>query len=154
MTLALATIVAAAVPLARTVRDAASFRCAVSSPTQHPVRSRPSFNFGNSRIAVALPRRSTFVAVPEGQAGGAFIQDDGWIRTKVGWWRKRGELRVTGRRLDAPARRLRADVGPPSWTSSGEFIPSLLYFPSTGCWRLTATAGGARLDAVVRVVKR
>jgi hypothetical protein len=34
------------------------------------------------------------------------------------------------------------------------FVPSLLYFPTTGCWKITATAGGARLDAVVRVVAR
>ncbi len=128
--------------------------CRVSSPTLRPVSDRPSFNFGNRAIAVALPRDATFVAVPEGEAGRSWTQRDGKIRTKVGWWRARGALRVSGRRLDGRAPSLRADVGPVSWTSSGSFIPSLLYFPTTGCWKITATAGGERLDAVVRVVKR
>jgi hypothetical protein len=128
----------------------------VSSPTAKPLPGRPAFNFGNARIAVDLPDRARFAAIPDGSPGGAnaFVQRDGWIRTKVGWWRARGTLRVSGRRLDASARRLRADVGPVSSASSGQFIPSLLYFPTVGCWKITATAGGARLDAVVRVLKK
>ena len=132
----------------------AAIRCPVSSPTARPLPQRPSFNFGTPRIAVDLPPRATFVAVPEGQPGGAWVQRDGSIRTKLGWWRARGTLRVTGRRLGSPTRRLRADVGVVSWTAAGEFIPSLLFFPSTGCWRISATAGGARLVVVVRVIKR
>jgi hypothetical protein len=126
-------------------------RCQVSRPTSRP---RPGFNFGTSRIAVALPPRATFVAVTEGKSGGAFLQANGWIRTKVGWWAAAGGPRVTGRRLDGPARPLRADMGPLSWTSSGrEFYPSNLYFPSGGCWRLRAVAGSATLVAIVRVVE-
>lgn len=128
-----------------------AFACPLSS-SNHP---RPSFSFGNSRIAVGLPPRATFVAVPDGKSGWAFVQRDGWIRTKIGWWTARGVPRVTGRRLDRRARPLRVDMGPLSWASpGGEFYPSLLYFPSVGCWRITATAGGARLVAVVRVVRR
>jgi hypothetical protein len=128
----------------------ASFRCLVAKPT--PGQPRPHFNFGTNRIAVALPPRATFVAVPEGKAGGAWVMADGWIRTKVGWWAAVGGLRVTGRRLDRPDRPLRADVGPLSHAvPGGPFYPSLLYFPGPGCWRLTAHAGQARLDAVVRV---
>ncbi|MBD0349455.1 MAG: hypothetical protein ICV59_09915 [Thermoleophilia bacterium] len=128
--------------------------CAVSRPGGEPVPGRSSFNFGNRRIAVALPPRATFVAVRDGRPGGAWVQRDGTIRTKVGWWRARGELRIAGRRLDRRSAPLRADVGPLSWTSQGVFVPSELFFPSVGCWRITATAGGARLDAVVRVVRR
>ena len=128
--------------------------CHVSATSGRPVAGRPSFNYGNAKIAVALPPQATFVAVPEGEAGWASVQSNGWIRTKVGWWRARGTVRVSGRRLDAAAPPLRADVGPLSSASGGTFVPSLLYFPSAGCWRLTATAGGARLVAVVRVVKR
>jgi hypothetical protein len=133
-----------------------TFRCRVSSPTGRPVEGRPSFNFGNARIAVALPKRATFAAIPDGSPGGAnaFVQRDGWIRTKLGWWRASGKLRLSGRRLDASARPLRADVGPVSATSTGQFIPSLLYFPTVGCWKITATAAGARLEAVVRVLRK
>ena len=130
----------------------AAFRCQVSSPTAHP---HPYFDFGNTRIAVGLPPRATFVAVPDGKPGWAFVQRDGWIRTKIGWWTADGPPRVSGRRLDRPGRPLRDDMGPLSYgTPGGPFYPSLLYFPTTGCWRITATAGGARLVAVVRVVRR
>jgi hypothetical protein len=118
------------------------------------VPGRPSFNFGTARLAVDLPRRATFLAVPEGRPGGASIQKDGWIRAKVGWFSARGTPAVTGRRADRTGRRLRADIGPLSFAlGSGPFYPSLLYFPSFGCWRITATAGGARLDATVNVVR-
>jgi len=129
-----------------------SSSCAASSVTGRPIPRRPSFNFGSSRLAVSLPTRATFVAVPEGQPGAAFIQADGWIRAKVGWWSPLGKPRVAGRRIDRPARPLRTDVGPLSWATSGRFYPSDLYFSSLGCWRISATAGGARLIAVVRVV--
>ena len=133
---------------------ATAFRCAVSSLTERPVPGRPAFNFGNRGIAVSLPPRATFVAVPEGTPGHAWVQRDGWIRTKIGWWRAHGTLRLVGRRIDRPARPLRAEIGSVSWDSGGEFIPSLLYFASVGCWRITATAGDARLSVIVRVVKR
>jgi hypothetical protein len=139
---------------AREGRTATALQCRVSSLSERVVPGRASFNYGNARIAVALPPRATFVAVPESEPGGAWVQKDGWIRTKLGWWAARGKPLVVGRRLDRAARPLRADVGPLSSTASGSFYPSLLYFSSPGCWKVTATAGIARLDAVVRVVKK
>jgi hypothetical protein len=128
-------------------------RCRLSKTSSHPVR--PSFNFGNARIAVAFPEGARFVAVPDSspRGGGAFIQRDGRIRTKVGWFAVHGAPRVTGRRVDGTGRRLRADVGPLSYSSSGTFYPSLLYFPSFGCWRIAAAAGGAHLSAIVNVTR-
>jgi len=128
--------------------------CHLSATSGRPVAGRPSFNYGNAKIAVALPPRATYAAVPDDEPGSAWVQSNGWIRAKVGWWHARGTVRVSGKRLDAPAPPLRADVGPLSSAPGGTFVPSLLYFPSAGCWRLTATAGGARLVAVVRVLKR
>lgn len=128
--------------------------CRVSSTSSHPVPGRASFNFGNARIAVGLPKGATFPAVPDGKPGWASIQKDGWIRTKVGWFTARGIPTLTGRRVDGTGRRLRADVGPLSFApGDGPFYPSLLYFPSFGCWRITATAGGARLMATVKVIR-
>ena len=129
--------------------------CRVSKTSSHVVPGRSSFNFGNARIATHLPEGATFVAVPEGRPGGgmAFIQKDGWIRTKLGWFARSGGPRVTGRRVDGTGRALRADVGPLSSSSGGSFYPSLIYFPSFGCWRITAAAGGARLSAIVNVTR-
>jgi hypothetical protein len=136
------------------VRDThAGYVCRVSKTSSHPVPGRSSFNFGSARIAVGLPTGATFVAVPDGEAGWAFIQSNGWIRTKLGWFTASGTPNVTGRRIDRTDGRLRADVGPLSSGGGGTFYPSLLYFPSLGCWRITATAGGARLTAVVNVVR-
>jgi hypothetical protein len=126
--------------------------CRVSNT--HPVQGHSSFNLGNTRIAVALPKGATFAAVPEGRPGWAAIQNDGWIRTKLGWWTAHGAPSIVGRRLDQPARRLRADIGPLSFAAgTGSFYPSNLYFPSFGCWRITATADGAHLTAIVKVVR-
>jgi hypothetical protein len=129
--------------------------CRVSKTFSHPVPGRPSFNFGNARIAVGLPEGARFVAIPDGspRGGQAFIQRDGWIRTKLGWFAGSGPPRVTGRRVDGTGRALRADVGPLSYASGGSFYPSLLYFPSFGCWRITAAAGSARLSAIVNVTR-
>src|SRR5579862_8162756 len=97
--------------VALAVRDApAADPCRVSKTSSHPVPGRPSFNFGNARIAVALPAGARFVAVPDGRPGWAFIQRNGWIRTKVGWFAARGTPSVSGRRVDRTGRRLRADV--------------------------------------------
>jgi hypothetical protein len=78
--------------------------------------------------------------------------DAGSIYAKLGWWRGvRGKVSVGGRRLDAPAPPLRADVpagyGPLGFQASG------LTFPTVGCWRVTGSLGGARLSFVVRVVR-
>jgi hypothetical protein len=137
------------------IHDARAARlCRVSKTSSHPVPGRSAFNFGSKRIAVDLPDHATFIAVPDGRPGGAFIQRNGWIRTKLGWFTARGNPLVTGRRVDATGRRLRADVGPLSTAPGGTFYPSVLYFPSFGCWRITATAGGARLTAIVSVTRQ
>ncbi len=133
----------------------AAIVCRVSNTAMHPLPGRPSFNFGSARLAVVLPEGARFAAIPAGSPRGAnaFIQKNGWIRTKTGWFAARGTPKITGRRVDGRGRRLRAHVGPLSSSGGGPFYPSNLYFPSFGCWRITATAGGARLTATVRVFR-
>lgn len=92
----------------------AALRC-VDNTSAHPVPGRTAFNFGNARIAVDLPKGATFIAVPDGRSGQAFIQKDGWIRTKVGWFTPHDTPRVTGRRTNRTGRHLRADVGARSY---------------------------------------
>src|SRR3954454_15543447 len=95
-------------------------RCRVSRTTLHPVPGRPSFNFGNARIAVDLPKGARFVAIRDGspRGGSAFIQKDGWIRSKRGWFAARGSPRITGRIVAGTGRRLRGEAGPLSTTSN------------------------------------
>jgi hypothetical protein len=63
----------------------------------------------------------------------------------------RGDLAITGRRLDKPAPPLRAYV--PAGYGESRFQPSGLYFPTEGCWEVTGRVGQARLTFVTLVVK-
>ena len=68
-----------------------------------------------------------------------------WI--KVGWFRPAGaDLVITGKRLDGNAPPLDYETGccyPTRFQASG------LYFPSTGCWEVTAKADDKELSFVV-----
>jgi hypothetical protein len=78
---------------------------------------------------------------------------DGSIHEKFPWWRGaavRGRLRITGRRLDAPAPALRANV--PSGYGPTDFQASGIIFPTAGCWSVTGTAGKAKLSFVTLTV--
>jgi hypothetical protein len=114
------------------------------------------FNFGNGQIRAALywPRGTlTAGTLPSGGAM-AVIQRDGSIRLKLGWWRGiPGRLVITGRRLDRPRDRARADVPPNQSYGDAGFIPSSIIFPSVGCWRVVGRQGGAHLTFVVKVTK-
>lgn len=112
-----------------------------------------AFNYGNSCLRVSLWRRGRLVAgiLPDGGAM-AIINSDGSISAKLGWWRGvPGMLAITGRRLDASAARLRADV--PRGYGAWGFQPSGLTFPTIGCWRVDGRVGRASLTFVVKVTK-
>ena len=80
----------------------------------------------------------------------ANVNADGSIRAKQGWWRGLpGTLVVTGRRLDASAPPLRADV--PSGYGDRGFVPLALTFSTPGCWKVTGKLRWARLTFIVRV---
>jgi hypothetical protein len=68
---------------------------------------------------------------------------------KVGWFRPAGaDLEITGRRIDGEAPPLGTHVPccyPTQFQSSG------LYFPTPGCWEISATAAGSLISFVVRV---
>src|SRR3954468_15336164 len=66
------------------------------------------------------------------------------------WWRGApGRLTIEGRRLDAAAPPLRADI-PEGYGDHG-FQVSGLIFPTTGCRELAGRVGEARLTFVVEV---
>ena len=81
-----------------------------------------------------------------------YVEDDGSIGMKWPWWRGvTGKLKIEGRRVDKPARRLHADI--PSGYGESGFQPSGIYFPSEGCWEVTGRVGDASLTFVTLIVK-
>jgi len=79
--------------------------------------------------------------------------DGGWTAGKNGnkviWIRPAGtQLLVSGRRLDSEAPPLRADI--PCCYTTG-FQVTGLYFPTGGCWEVTAEAGESHLQLVVEI---
>lgn len=86
-------------------------------------------------------------------AGPKFIDKDGSVSTKLGWWRViAGHLRIRGRRLDASAPPLRAFV-PLGYGEAG-FQASGVSFPAEGCWEVTGEVGTTSLTFVTFVIKR
>jgi hypothetical protein len=86
-------------------------------------------------------------------ASGDYIDRRGRVRMKFPWWRRvRGRLRLTGRRLDAPAPPVIPYVpngyGPTGFQASG------VTFPTEGCWQITGTAGRGSLTFVTFVIER
>lgn len=85
------------------------------------------------------------------RGGPGAIHPDGSLEMKWGWWRGvKGQLTITGRRLDAPAAPLRADI--PSGYGESGFQATGLTFSSAGCWEVTGRVGEAELTFVTLVV--
>ena len=109
-------------------------------------------SYGNRELSVGpfgLWPDGTVVFKP---GGAGFITPDGSLGMKFGWTRGvRGQLRIEGRRLDAPASPLRSLVGKP-YEEIG-FQATSLVFSTPGCWEVTGRIGDASLTFVTRVVK-
>src|SRR5258706_10128265 len=75
--------------------------------------------------------------------GPGHVLIDGSLEMKWSWWRgARGTLTIEGRRLDAPAPPLQADITK-GYGNSG-FLPVDLIFPTQGCWEVTRRVGKYR----------
>jgi len=73
------------------------------------------------------------------------------LEYKFHWYRGiPGRLEIAGRRLDAPAPPLQAEI--PSGYGDIGFQPSGVRFPSEGCWELIARVAGPQGQAQLRVV--
>ncbi len=105
------------------------------------------YAFGNGRLWVGGLWPSGVI-----KAGPQFINKDGSVGMKFGWWQHvRGYLRISGRRLDASAAPLRADVLQYGMTG---FQASGVTFPTAGCWQVTGRVGPATLTFVTLVIKQ
>jgi hypothetical protein len=126
----------------------------VSSRTRPPAPVPRSFDYGNASIAVGLNPPDGRLVAGRLPGGGrrATINPNGSIYAKYGWWRAGDDarLKISGRRLDAVAPPLVADV--PNGYGTG-FQATGLTFPTTGCWRVTGAFKSARLSFTVRVTK-
>lgn len=86
---------------------------------------------------------------PEGVLKGLPVRTDPSteLRVSLAWWRWRtGQLSVTGRRLDAPAAPLRAELR--SDPTQAGFQDSDLYVPSAGCWEIVGHLNEGELRIV------
>ncbi len=80
------------------------------------------------------------------------VEPDGSLSMKFVWWRgMKGQLMIEGRRLDAVAPPLRADI--PDGHGDSGVQASALIFPTEGCWEVTGRVGDAALTFVTRVTK-
>jgi hypothetical protein len=73
-------------------------------------------------------------------------------RTKTAWFRPaRTKLEVTGRRLDGDAQPLFVETSPSGEEYRHMFQPSIMIFPTAGCWEITAKAATSEARFVVKV---
>jgi len=101
---------------------------------------------GNKTVTTFLPRNGVFVLQP----GREITLEDGSIATKFLWFKVRKPLTLTGRRLDATAPPLRADV--PDNYGDQLFQPSEALFPTPGCWQITSRVGHDSLRLTLWIV--
>ncbi len=116
--------------------------CNVTAPSELGV--------GNERLsAVGLWPNGALVFRP---GGPGFVTADGSLGMKFGWQRGiTGQLAIEGRRLDAEAPPLRAEV--PGGYGSVGFQPSYIIFPTPGCWEVTGRVSDESVTFVTSVVK-
>jgi hypothetical protein len=132
-----------------TITAIRTFACPVTHPNgSTPPGERPaSTHHGDGALWVGLWPEGTIV-IPADQA-----QRAGPLVMKFPWWRGsgvRGVLTIAGRRLDAPAPPLAANISE-GYGDTG-FQGTAIIFPASGCWEVTGMAGTARLTFVVLVV--
>jgi hypothetical protein len=161
---AAAVAVASAVVVSKDEAKSRPMHCPVTRANgAHPAGEPGGDIHGNGRLWTALNRNGRFTVAAESDpryldADGAIAVDgvlgpDGSVGIKAPWWRGpgiRGRVRIQARRLDAPAQPVDRTIPPSGYGLTG-FQATGLSLPSTGCWRVTGSAGGARLTFVTLI---
>jgi len=125
--------------------------CPVTVPNgSTPPGEQPSpDHHGNGQLWTGLWPDGKVIFEP---GGPGTIYADGSLGMKWWWWRGvEGQLAIEGRRLDAAAPPMQADI-PEGYGQSG-FQAAGLIFPTEGCWEVTGTVGEAELTFITLVVK-
>ena len=90
--------------------------------------------------------------VPEGEwpSGGTLFSGDGVVKGQKTYWvrAQRKQLTITGRRIDTNGPPVEAHI--PCCYPTGFQIVAL-YFPTQGCWEVSAKAGDSELRFVTEV---
>lgn len=111
-----------------------------ANPTSYGVAALSTFGLPAGGVVMFRP------------GGPGFVTSDGSLGIKFPWQRGiRGPLVISGRRLDAAAPPLRAEVS--SGYGPQGFQASYVIFPTTGCWEVTGRVADAQLTFVVDVRK-
>lgn len=127
-----------------------AFECPVTRNHMKPNDLLTAGRYGKTDLWTTLWPEGTIVFRP---GGPGFIDRDGSLGMKWPWTRGDrvvGKLTIEGRRLDADAPPLRANI-PEGYGDTG-FQSTSLVFPTEGCWEVTGRAGGAVLTFVTLVV--
>ena len=112
-----------------------------------PGLSRAPQRHGNGALWADLGIGGKIIPYPE------LWREDGSLGWKMGWDRGvRGQLTVTGRRLDAPAPPAQGDYDLPGYGDLG-FQAGSIRFPSEGCWEITGQVGQASLTFVTLLIR-
>ena len=131
-----------------------TFKCEVTKPNgiAAGVEQPAPGSYGNREVSVGpfgLWPDGTIVFKPD---GAGFVTRDGSLGMKFGWLRGvSGQLRIKGRRLDAEAPPLRAEV--PGGYGDRGFQATYVIFPTPGCWEVTGSVGDSNVTFVTNVVK-
>ena len=85
-------------------------------------------------------------------SGPGFVTADGSLGWKFLWERfVTGTLQIEGRRLDGPAKPLRAEIS--SAYGVAGIQPSYVIFPTPGCWEITGRVRDKPVSMVLLVEK-
>lgn len=121
------------------------------SPVEFFGSGSANWNESRNLYVGALWPDGTIVFKP---GGAGFVYPDGSVGMKIAWYRANGlhgRLVIKGKRLDAVAPPLRAEI--PNGYSDTGFQPSEVIFPTEGCWQVTGAVGDVSVAFVTRVVK-
>ena len=123
-------------------------------PSPYPKLINPDkFWLGTDKLWTALPANGTWKL-------GHYTPADPSFRQKLFWWRRgydgragsTRQLNVTGRRLDAEAAQLTADLTA-GWTNDRKipFMVTGINIPTVGCWQINGDYTGDKLTFIIRI---
>ena len=130
--------------------------CPVTIPRATPdsllsdVGTRNAYWNGNLYVGAFWPEATVMVGPPSVGS----ILPDGSLPMKYPWFRAAGltgKLTITGRRLDAAAPPLKADI-PSGYLDTG-FQATALQSLAEGCWEITGKVGNTTLTFTNRVIR-